>query len=102
MPNPSPDRADLARERLAAKRRRASNLRRRLLVGVLAAFALAWGVIAFSGPMGQATTTASTGSTAAPASSTNSSDDENWDDGDSSSSDESTSSSDDPVTTAQS
>ena len=93
MPNPSPDRADLARDRLAAKRRRASNLRRRLLAGVLAAFALAWGVIAFSGPMGQATTTASTGSTAAPASSTNSSDDENWDD---------SSSSDNPVTTAQS
>jgi hypothetical protein len=101
MPNPSPDRAALARERLAAKRQRASNLRRRLLAGVFAAFVLAWGVIAFNGSMGQATTTASTGSTAAPASSTNTSDDEDWDDS-SSDDDDSTSSSDDPVTTAQS
>jgi hypothetical protein len=101
MPSSSPDRAALARERLAAKRQRASNLRRRLLAGVFAAFVLAWGVIAFNGSMGQATTTASTGSTAAPASSTNTSDDEDWEDS-GSSSDDSTSSSDDPVTTAQS
>jgi cytoskeletal protein RodZ len=102
MPSSSPDRAALARERLAAKRQRASNLRRRLLAGVFAAFVLAWGVIAFNGSMGQATTTASTGSTAAPASSTNTSDDEDWDDSSSDDEDDSTSSSDDPVTTAQS
>ena len=63
MPTPPPDRAALARERLAAKRWRASNLRRRVVAGALAAFALAWGVIAFNGPMGVKATTATTTAT---------------------------------------
>ena len=58
MPTPPTD-------RLAARRRRASNLRRRVVAGALATFALAWGVIAYDGSMGaEATTTASTGATA--------------------------------------
>ena len=63
MPTPDPDRAALARERLAAKRRRASNLRRRVVAGALASFALAWGVIAFNGSMGSEATTTDTAST---------------------------------------
>ena len=63
-PLQTPDRAALARERLAAKRRRVSNLRRRVVAGALATFALAWGVIAFNGSMGaEATTTSDTAST---------------------------------------
>jgi hypothetical protein len=93
---PSADRAALARERLAARARRASSLRRRVVAGALASFALAWGVIAFNGPMGSeaTTTTASTG-TMATATATASG----------TSSDQSTSSSDNAsntVTTAQS
>jgi hypothetical protein len=90
MPTPSPDRAALARERLAAKRRRASNLRRRVVAGALATFALAWGVIAFNGPMGAGPATAATartGTTASAAATTDQS---------------SASTDDDPVTTAQS
>ena len=37
--------------------RRVSNLRRRVVAGTLASFALAWGVIAFNGPMGAEATT---------------------------------------------
>ena len=73
MPTSPPpgDRAALARERLAARARRASNLRRRVVAGALASFALAWGVIAFDGSMGATadTTTAST-QAAAPATAT--------------------------------
>jgi hypothetical protein len=90
MPTPSPDRAALARERLAAKRRRASNLRRRVVAGALATFALGWGVIAFNGPMGTepaTAATATTGTTASAAATTDQS---------------SASTDDDPVTTAQS
>jgi hypothetical protein len=50
------------RARLTARARRVSNLRRRVVAGALASFVLAWGVIAFEGPMGvpaQTTTTAS-------------------------------------------
>ena len=56
MPQPLPDGA---RERLAARARRMTLIRRRVVVATLAAFALAWGVIAFDGSMGS-TTTAST------------------------------------------
>ena len=74
MPTPpSADRAALARERLAARARRASRLRRRVVAGALASFALAWGVIAFDGPMGvpaKTTTTASTTTTTAKATAT--------------------------------
>jgi hypothetical protein len=66
------------------------------VAGALASFALAWGVIAFHGPMGSeaTTTTASTGTTAAATSTASGT-----------SSDQSTSSSDNAsntVTTAQS
>jgi hypothetical protein len=60
---PPPDRVAAGRARLAARARRVSNLRRRVVAGALASFVLAWGVIAFEGPMGvpaQTTTTAST------------------------------------------
>ena len=65
MPTSAPpaDRAALGRERLAARARRASNLRRRVVAAALASFALAWGVNAFDGSMGvtaETTTTAST------------------------------------------
>jgi hypothetical protein len=90
MPTPSPDRAALARERLAAKRRRAPNLRRRVVAGALATFALAWGVIAFSGPMGAEPTTAATATTGTTASAAATTDQS------------SASTDDDPVTTAQS
>jgi hypothetical protein len=67
MPTPpQSDRAALGRERLAARARRIANLRRRIVAGTLASFALAWGVIAFTGPMGvpaKTTTTASTRTT---------------------------------------
>ena len=95
MSTPPPaDRAALARVRLAARARRASNLRRRVVAGALASFALAWGVIAFHGPMGEpaSTTTAST-QVATPATSTAST----TTDGGSTASDDAA-----PVTTAQS
>ena len=66
MPSPPPaDRAALARERLAARARRASNLRRRVVAGALTSFALAWGVIAFDGSMGVTADTTTTASTQA-------------------------------------
>ena len=92
MSTPPPDGAALARERLAAKARRAAKLRRRVAAGALATFALAWGVVAFHGPMGAEATTTTTASTATAATSTSTS----------TSTDNSTSSSDNPVTTAQS
>jgi hypothetical protein len=57
MSHPLPE---SARERLAARARRMAMIRRRVIVGTLATFALAWGVIAFDGSMGTTTTTAST------------------------------------------
>jgi hypothetical protein len=64
MPTPaSSDRAALGRERLAARARRIANLRRRVVAATLASFALAWGVIAFNGPMGVAAKTTTTAST---------------------------------------
>ena len=97
MPTPPhTDRAALARERLAARARRASSLRRRAVAGALASFALAWGVIAFHGPMGQATTTASTSAQASPSATTSSTTDQTT------TTDNSSSSTDAPVTTAQS
>ena len=46
-------------ETLAARRRRIARIRRGVVAATLAAFALAWGVIAYDGPMGVATTSAS-------------------------------------------
>ena len=100
MPSsPPPDRAALARERLAAKRLHVANLRRRVIVGALATFVLAWGVIAFNGSMGTGTTSATTASAGTTAGTTEADDDSTWwADDDSSDHDED----DDTVTTAQS
>jgi hypothetical protein len=51
-----------AQELLAAKARRVRLARQRVVAVTLAAFVLAWGVVAFDGSMG-ATTVASTGTT---------------------------------------
>jgi|SRR5215211_1932500 len=109
MSTPPPtDRAALARERLAERARRLSLLRRRVVAAALATFALAWGVIAFHGPMGQATptpTTASTQttqSTSASDGSTTTDDSSSSDDSSASSSDDSSSQDTAPVTTSQS
>jgi hypothetical protein len=64
MSTPPPqDRAALGRERLAARARRVALIRRGVAAGTLSAFALAWGVIAYVGPMGQTQTTAATSTT---------------------------------------
>ena len=54
-----------ARELLAARARRIALIRKRIVVAAVAAFVLAWCVIAYAGPMGAstATTTAAAGST---------------------------------------
>jgi hypothetical protein len=52
-----------ARARLAARARRAARIRRGIVAGCLAAFALAWGVIAHSGAMGAETTPATAAAT---------------------------------------
>ena len=57
-----------ARARLAERARAVARIRRGVLVAVLAAFVLAWGVIAATGPMGGATAatqTAASGSSTA-------------------------------------
>jgi hypothetical protein len=60
MPTPQQsDRAALGRARLAERARRVARIRRSVVAATLAAFALAWGVIVFDGPMG-ATSIAST------------------------------------------
>ena len=96
MSSPPPaDRAAAGRERLAARARRFSRLRRRVVAGTIASFALAWGVIAFNGPMGapaNSTVTASTASSTASTSTTT----------DSTSTADDSSSDAAPVTTAQS
>jgi hypothetical protein len=52
-----------ARELLAARVRRVRNIRRGVIAGALSAFALAWGVIAWAGPMGSGNTPATTTTT---------------------------------------
>ena len=47
-----------ARERLAARARQIAAIRRGVAIAVLAALVLAWGVIAYAGPMGSSSTTA--------------------------------------------
>lgn len=67
--------SETARERLAARARRLARIRRRVFAATIAAFALAWAVIAWNGSMGAPTTTASTGSnTTSSTGSTSSSD----------------------------
>ena len=56
----------LAQEKLAARARRISTLRRRIVASVVATFVLAWGVVAFDGSMGAETTTVASTSTATP------------------------------------
>jgi hypothetical protein len=63
-----------AQELLAARARRVRQVRRRIVATALATFVLAWGVVAFDGPMGTTTTVAST-STAKTTSPTTSSSD---------------------------
>src|SRR3954471_9988086 len=70
---PPQDRAALGRERLAARARRVARIRRGVAAGTLSAFALAWGVIAYVGPMGQTQATAATSTTSTESSSTASS-----------------------------
>jgi hypothetical protein len=60
------DRRRVAQERVAARARRISMLRRRVVAGALATFLLAWGVVSQTGSLGQTTTaTAATPLTAA-------------------------------------
>jgi hypothetical protein len=64
------DRAALGRAKLAARARRVARIRRRVAAATLAAFALAWGVIAWNGSMGAstaATAQAAAGTSAVPA-----------------------------------
>jgi hypothetical protein len=63
-----------ARERLAARARRVALIRRRVVVATLAAFVVAWGVIAYAGPMGAKTQAAPTPTAATQDQSTSSSD----------------------------
>jgi hypothetical protein len=80
---PPPDRAAAGRARLAARARRIARLRRRVIAGTLASFALAWGVIAFDGPMGtsvKSTATTSAQSSSATAAGASTTDDSTPDD----------------------
>jgi hypothetical protein len=56
--------ASAAREAVAARARRLSLIRRRVVAATLAAFVLAWGVIAFDGSMGTNATSTATASAA--------------------------------------
>ena len=52
-----------AHELLAARAARIRTIRHRVVAATLAAFALAWGVVAFDGSMGETTATAQTTTT---------------------------------------
>jgi hypothetical protein len=69
---PSSDRIALAHERLAARARRIRLIRRRVVAGTLATFALAWGVIVFEGSLGAPASNATAQVTAATATATSS------------------------------
>lgn len=58
MPSPS------AKELLAARARRVTAIRRRVITAVLASFVLAWGVVARDGSTGAETTASTTPATA--------------------------------------
>jgi len=65
---PSPqDRKRIAQQRLAARARRVTMLRRRVVAGALATFVLAWGVVSQTGSLGQNTTTTAAATPAATA-----------------------------------
>ena len=67
MNTPSYNQQAMVQARLKARARRISMLRRRVVVGALASFALAWGVIAQSGSLGSTTTRPGTSSQVAAA-----------------------------------
>jgi hypothetical protein len=113
MSTPPPtDRAALGRARLAARARRLSLIRRRVVAATLATLALAWGVIAFAGPMGEPAESTTAASTQAPQTTTTTTGETSGSSGSGSSdasassgsalSDDSSSQSTTPMTTAQS
>jgi hypothetical protein len=53
------EKRETARRLLAERARRVSTIRRRIVAGALAAFVMAWGVIAWTGSMGTTTTASS-------------------------------------------
>jgi hypothetical protein len=64
----------MAHELLAARAARIRSIRRRVIAGTVAAFALAWGVVAFDGSMGAETTTTAQATTTTTASATTATD----------------------------
>lgn len=54
---PPEDKRAAALRLLAERARRVSLIRQRIVVGAIAAFVMAWSVIAWTGPMGTTTTT---------------------------------------------
>ena len=60
----------MAHELLAARAARIRRIRQRVVAGTVAAFALAWGIVAFDGPMGAETTTTAQTTTPSTTSST--------------------------------
>jgi hypothetical protein len=67
--------SEAARERLAARTRRTTMIRRGVVAAALSAFVLAWGVIARTGPMGSEQAAASGQTTSSGSAQTSSSDD---------------------------
>lgn len=66
---PPSDKRAAARRLLAARARRVARIRRGVVAGALAAFAMAWGVIAATGSMGTATASDTASSSSASSSS---------------------------------
>jgi hypothetical protein len=68
------EKRETARRLLAERARRVNTIRRRIVAGAVAAFVLAWGVIAWTGSMGTTTSSsaASSSSDAAPTSTSSS------------------------------
>jgi hypothetical protein len=86
-----------AAELLAARARRVTAIRQRVIAAVLASFVLFWGAVAWDGSMGADTSSAAQTPTTESTESTTTADDETW-------SDDSTSYEDDgsPLSTSQS
>jgi hypothetical protein len=94
---------EAARDRIAARARRIARIRRSIIAGTLAAFALAWGVIAFDGSMGSSmASTASSGSDSGSASASASTSTISPSAQDSGSDDSAATAQDGPVVTSQS
>jgi hypothetical protein len=62
----SPETRAKARGVLADRARRISAIRRRVVAGALAAFVMAWGVIAWTGSMGTTSAASTTSATTSP------------------------------------